>query len=193
LPLPDEYAVMKVQIAAKRLMNGPSEDALPAPGSPDRLDLLDALVRWMPGFGGYARQEQRRRADTLQREWLADRLQRGKRGLERYARVLVDAGQLDALPQVDRLRLLTDQLCGRMRGAMRGGGSFFSEASIDAVLLEQIYQHDLSLTQQAAATADIMESLGEKPTAASDTLAQIATDLVHLGDAWDAREELLQQ
>ena len=157
------------------------------------LDLLDSLIRWMPGFGGYVHQEDRRRADTLQREWLADRLQRGKRGLERYARMLTDATQLDALPQIDRLRGQTDQLCGRMRGAMRGGGRFFNASCLDAVLVERIYEHDLALTERAAQAADAMESLGDKPAGASQTLSEIATHLIELSDAWDAREELLQE
>lgn len=157
-----------------------------------RSDPLDAVLRWIPGFGGYLRSEDRRWADKRQREWLAERLERGKQGLERYARALADAGQLDAILPVDRVRSQTDQLCHRLRGAMQGG-VFFETDALDATRLDRIYEHDLALIETVAATADQMEALGDQPAQASAKLSDIAERLVQLGDALDAREDLLRE
>ena len=69
---------------------------------------IESILRHIPGFHGYLEKEYRREADELQREWLADRLQRSKRAVDNLARPLADAGQIDALPQIaERLA------CGR--------------------------------------------------------------------------------
>ena len=57
---------------------------------------IESILRRIPGFKGYLEKEYRRDSDSLQRTWLADRLQRSKRALDTYSRTLVDAGKLDA-------------------------------------------------------------------------------------------------
>lgn len=163
----------------------------PPPEEPTPPSGLEALLRWVPGFAGYLRREDRARSDARQRQWLADRLERGKQGLERYARALVDAVQLEALTPVDRLRQQTDQLIGRIRGAVRGGGGLLGATEADAARLEELYAHDLSLIEQVAATADAMDRLGDQPKNAEATLNEIAARLDALADAWDEREDLL--
>ncbi|MEM9186036.1 MAG: hypothetical protein AAGB00_06010, partial [Planctomycetota bacterium] len=139
--------------------------------------LLAAIVEWLPGFGGYDAVDERARADAEQRAWLAERLERGKQGLERYLRVLADSVQLDAVGQADRLRRETDQLSNRIRGAMRGGGGLLGGGPVDAARLERVYEHDLALIEQVAATADLMESLGGSPSDAAERLDRLASQL----------------
>ena len=74
---------------------------------------LESLGRKIPGFRGYLEKEYRRESDELQRKWLADQLQRSKRGLNEYARSLAEAAQVDQLPQIERLRSKLDRLIGR--------------------------------------------------------------------------------
>lgn len=150
-------------------------------------------MRWLPGFGGYGQTEQNARADSEQRRWIADRLEHGKLGLDRYARALVDTALLDpaqltAVTHVDRIRQQADQLIGRIRGAVRGSG-FLSGAEADTI--EAVYRHDLTLVEQSAAAADAMEALAENPATGGEQLVGIAHRLTALADAWDEREELL--
>lgn len=163
------------------------------PPEPHAPSGFSALLRWLPGFAGYLKQEDRARSDVMQRDWLADRLQRGKQGLERYARALVDAVQLDSITTVDRLRLQTDQLVGRIRGAVRGGGAFFGDAVVASARLDEVYALDLSLIEQVASVADAMEQLGAGTADAERLLAQIASGLDQLSQAWDAREDRLKE
>ena len=47
---------------------------------------IEAVLRYVPGFRGYLEKEYRRESDDLQRDWLADRLQRSKRAINASAR-----------------------------------------------------------------------------------------------------------
>ncbi len=44
---------------------------------------LEALLQTIPGFKGYLDRENRRASDQLQRQWMAERLDRAKRSLSR--------------------------------------------------------------------------------------------------------------
>ena len=85
---------------------------------------LKDLLRKIPGFSGYLDREARRTSDQLLRQWMADRLQQGKGGLDQYGRGLADAARIDQLPQLDSLRGRIDTLIARLRGA-RGLQRFF--------------------------------------------------------------------
>src|SRR5207244_13137106 len=92
---------------------------------------MESLLRSLPGFKGYREREDRRDSDKLQRDWLADRLQRSKRSIDEVIVRLTDAGQLDVLPVCDRLRVRLDKLISRIRGAMRGYSGFFDLVKVD--------------------------------------------------------------
>ena len=110
-------------------------------------NLIETVLRHIPGFRGYLEKEYRRESDELQREWLADKLQRSKRSVDELARQLVDAAEVDAIPPIDRLRVRLDRLLGRIRGAMQGYSGFFDLVRVDESLLEEVYAHDASLDE----------------------------------------------
>ena len=83
-------------------------------------NLIESVLRYIPGFRGYLEKEYRRESDELQRDWLADRLQRAKRAVDELSRPLADAGNIDLLPKIDRMRGSLDKLIARIRGAMQG-------------------------------------------------------------------------
>jgi hypothetical protein len=146
---------------------------------------IESVLRHIPGFRGY-------QSDELQRDWLADRLQRSKRGLDELAGKLVDAGQLDALPQVEKLRSRIDRLIARIRSAMQGYSGFFDLVQIDEQTLDRIYEHDLALLEQIAALSDGVEALSQKVQTAGDEIPQLLTQIETLEDAWDHREDTLK-
>src|SRR5689334_4122132 len=102
---------------------------------------IESILRRIPGFKGYLEKEYRRDSDSLQRTWLADRLQRSKRSLDAYARTLVDAGKLDAVAQIDRFKGRLDKAIGRLRGAMAGYSGFFDLVQVDEASLQRVYEY----------------------------------------------------
>ncbi len=97
----------------------------------DKRNWLETMVKNIPGFRGYLEKENRRDSDRLQRAWLADRLERSKRGLEKHSRSLADAGKTGELPKYDRVRGRLDKLVGRIRGGMSGYSGVFDLVEID--------------------------------------------------------------
>lgn len=154
-------------------------------------NFIESMLRKIPGFRGYLEKEYRRESDELQRVWLADRLQRSKRGLDRYAQQLADAAQIDTLPLVDRLRARLDKLIGRIRGAMQGYSGFFDLVRIDEGVLDRVYEYDLALMEEVAALADAIEGLDGRPEQADQLVPPILQEIEKIEDAWDRREDVL--
>ena len=125
----------------------------------EQRNLIETILRHVPGFRGYLEKEYRRDSDELARQWLADRLERSKRAIDDLTRPLADAGQIDALPQVDRLRGRLDKLIARIRGAMQGYSGFFDLVRVQEDLLDRIYQHDVQLMRQVDALGNAVEQL----------------------------------
>lgn len=174
------------ELSSQPMAHTPQESPDPTATSP-----LRKLANWIPGLGDYARGEDHRQQDLADRAWVADRLQQAKQGLERYARLLVDAGQHDLLVSVDRLRHETDRLSALVRGTPSGS----SVASQSHAELLVDYNHQL--IQQSAEIADAMEDLVDAPTTKPatnrvDPLADIASRLAKFTTTWEARTERIQ-
>jgi hypothetical protein len=155
---------------------------------------LETLLHKIPGFRGYLDKENRRESDALQREWLADRLQRCKRALDDHTRTLADRGQITELPQYDRLRGRLDKLIGRIKGAMHGYSGVFDLVRVDEAQLDRVYEHDVILTERIETLASNVEKLKGSP-AENDAAALIQSATSELDEAeraWDEREDLLK-
>ncbi|MHC4177628.1 MAG: hypothetical protein ACYSWU_08980 [Planctomycetota bacterium] len=153
---------------------------------------IETILRYIPGFRGYLEKEYRRESDDLQRDWLADRLQRSKRAIDDLSRPLADAGQIDLLPQVDRVRGRLDKLIGRIRGAMQGYSGFFDLVQVDEELLDRVYQQDVALIEQLDALAEAVESLPDRQEKLSALLPDLLRQTDDLDRLWDVREDILK-
>ncbi len=153
---------------------------------------LEELLRRIPGFRGYLEKEYRRESDELQRRWLADRLQAAKQRVDRVARSLVDTGQLDPLPQLDRLRGRLDKLISRIRGAMQGYSGMFDLVRINESVLEQVYSFDAGLMDRTDALVKSVEQLPDDSEKIAESLPKVYQDIDDIEAAWDQRENILR-
>ena len=153
--------------------------------------MLESVLRKIPGFRGYLEKETRRESDQLQRDWLATRLERAKRGLDAASREWVDAGQIDALPLCDRLRGRLDKLIGRIRGAMQGYSGFFDLVQIGETELDRIYDYDVSLMDEVDELAATVEGLTSNSQPVN-AVRQAMTQAEKLEQQWDVREDMLK-
>jgi len=155
-------------------------------------NLIETILRHIPGFRGYLEKEYRRESDDLQRDWLADRLQRSKRAIDALSRPLADAGQIDLLPQVDRVRGRLDKLIGRIRGAVQGYSGFFDLVRVDEELLDRVYERDVALIAQVDALAAAVENLPDKKEKLAVLLPDLLRQTDELEHLWDQREDVLK-
>jgi len=155
-------------------------------------NFIEDILRHIPGFRGYLEKEYRRESDDLQRDLLADRLQRAKRAIDELTRPLADAGQIDLLPQVDRVRGRLDKLLGRIRGAMQGYSGFFDLVRVDEQLLDRVYRYDANLIEQVDALAGAVEQLPEQKDQLATAVPELLGRLDELEALWDTREDILK-
>lgn len=153
---------------------------------------IESILRNVPGFRGYLEKEYRRESDELQREWLADRLARSKRAIGDLTRPLADAGQIDVLPEIDRLRGRLDKLIGRIRGAMQGYSGFFDLVRIREAELERIYEYDMQLIADVDTLATAVEKLSGGPQEIAAGLPSLYEQIDALERKWDQREDILK-
>lgn len=171
----------------------PQEFVMPEPiRHTENRGQIESLLRRIPGFRGYLEKEYRRESDELQREWLGDRLQRSKRGLDTCALQLADAAQIDTLPLVDRLRSRLDRLISRIRGAMQGYSGFFDLVHVDEALLDRVYEYDVSLMEDVALLADQIDALAGRTEQADQLVPPLLSEIQKIEEAWDRREDLLK-
>ncbi|MHB8902844.1 MAG: hypothetical protein ACYC6Y_29140 [Thermoguttaceae bacterium] len=156
----------------------------------EKRNVVESILRSIPGFRGYLEKEYRRDADALQRQWLADRLRRAKGGLDQFARPLADAGKFDLLPEVDRIRARLDTLIARIQGAMRGYSGFFDLVQVKEDALDRVYQHDLALIVDVDGLAGAVEQLPMALDPAAQ-LAELHRQLDDVGRKWDGRTDIL--
>ena len=154
--------------------------------------VIETILRYIPGFRGYLEKEYRREADELQREWLAGRLQQAKKAIDAAARPLVDAGQLDLLPQFDRVRSRLDKVLWQIRSAMQGYSGFFDMVQIGQDDLDRIYAHDVGLIDDVQQLTERIEVMPAQPDKLADALPEVLNLIDDLEDQLNLRADILK-
>jgi hypothetical protein len=163
----------------------------PARHADDR-NWLESLGRKIPGFRGYLEKEYRRESDYLARTQLVDRLQRSKASLDSYMRNLIDSSQLDALPQCERVRTRLDTLINTMRSAERGYSGLFDYVKVREDVLDQVYEHDMSLLSDVNAVGDTLDGLAGSTAPPATTIPPLLKQIDELDRLFARRSEILK-
>jgi len=154
--------------------------------------VIETILRYIPGFRGYLEKEYRRESDKLQRAWLADQLQRAKGGLDAHMKQLVQAGQIDLLPQLDQLRGRIDRTIARLRGGVAGYSGWFDLVRVDEQLLDEVYSHDAAMLAQVEALADGIEQIATATGTPQEQLADLLAKLQAVDAQIDGRDDILR-
>jgi len=153
---------------------------------------VESILQYIPGFSGYLEREYRRESDRLTRDYLAERLERSKTGLNQYGQKLVQLGALDTLPTLDQLRSKLDLTINRLRSQMPGYSGFFDLVQVDEDALADIYDHDLALVQQVESVADEVSNLATSSLAPMQVVPDLQAKFESLLNQIDHREDMLQ-
>jgi hypothetical protein len=153
---------------------------------------FESVLLRIPGFRGYLQKEYRRESDRLARQWMIERLRQGKSGLDGLMRQLVDAGQIDALPQLERVRSRLDHFTSSLSAEMSGYSGLFDYVKINEQTLDRVYEHDAGLMEEVDAFATRMQRLGAKAEDASPVAADLLSRLDGLQAQLALRADLLK-
>ncbi len=150
---------------------------------------LQKLVRQIPGFEGYFRQENRRTADKLLRQHLCAELDRTVEELEKVAGKWSRAARLDELDDLERVAGRLRRAGDKLRYADYGYTGFFDAVKIGEDDLQRFYEYDLSLRQFIADVAERVRAL-EKAEKADEALADLDEAIEALADMIEERERV---
>lgn len=157
-------------------------------------DVFKKILLKIPGFKGYFERSDRRAADKLLREMIADHYQVQWARLSGIQRDLVNAGRIELLDDIEiastKLRIFID----KVKTAAYGYAGFFDAVKVNEAELTQVYQYDLTLLtllDSVTAAIDNLEASIDTDglPAAIRNLIQKAQDSL---DAFNKRSEILK-
>jgi hypothetical protein len=127
-------------------------------------DLFTRILAKLPGFSGYIERQNRRQADKILREAIADRFQEKWQRISGLQRDLIRQGQLQYAGDLEAAALKLRQFIDRVRTASYGYAGFFDAIKINEQELARVYQYDLALLTMneeiSAAVDNVERSIG---------------------------------
>jgi hypothetical protein len=143
---------------------------------------LESLASKIPGYRGYKEKEDRRAADKLLREHLADLLKEQQRRLAELQRDLLEGGGLSLIDDLDRAVTKVQNLADRIRTASYGYAGLFDAVKVKEEELDALYDFDENMLGHLSAIQSAIDALASVMDANGDVKAAI-------GDVISAAEE----
>lgn len=115
------------------------------------------ITHYIPGWHGYQEKQERRAADKVLREFIADQLRLVKQDLEKLQMMVVEYNLSKTWETFDRMLNLTDKIESAIRYADYGYAAWGSKEKINEKELDQVYQFDATLIEDIGAINDVVE------------------------------------
>jgi hypothetical protein len=125
----------------------------------DQRGKIKELLLKVPGFKGYIELEDRRTADKLLRDAVAESYQEQLDRLTAVQTEFVDRGDLAYVDDLEAVVVKLRTFIDRISHATYGYSSFFSAIKIDAEKLDKIYDYDQSLLNGTESLSAALENL----------------------------------
>lgn len=111
----------------------------------DDQDIIRKLFSKIPGFNGYVERENRRAADKILREAVADRFEELWQRISSIQTDLISAGGLEYIDDIERAAIKIRQFVDRIRHASYGYSPFFNATKVNEEELAKVYEFDSAL------------------------------------------------
>jgi hypothetical protein len=124
-----------------------------------RRNIFERIAAKIPGIKSYVDRELRREVDKMQRDWLAEEVDRGRAALQGTVREWSRSGNLANLDLASSIDKALDRLANRIRHADYGYTGFFDAVKIREDELDRLYAFDLALIGTVENLAERIEGL----------------------------------
>ena len=94
-------------------------------------DIFRKLLSKIPGFSGYVERENRRAADKILRETIADRYEELWKRVSSLQTDLISSGGLEYIDDMERAAIKIRQFIDRIRHASYGYSTFFNATKVN--------------------------------------------------------------
>jgi len=156
----------------------------------DRRNLLERIAAKIPGIKGYLNRELRRDVDKMQRDWLAEQVDRSRQAIQGKIRDWSRSGNLANLDLASSIDKSLDRLANRIRHADYGYTGFFDPVKIREEELDRLYAFDLAMINTVEGLADRIESL--PGTAAEPDLRSVQSMVEAADRGFDERARIFE-
>ncbi len=159
----------------------------------DSQNLLEKLASKIPGFGGYLKEEQRRTADKMLRETLAQRYDEQWARISEIQRRMIGEGMIDQIDNMEAAAVKLRNFIDGMKTASYGYGGLFGAVKINDAELVKLYDYDNQLLEGVSrvtgAVDNVDASVGtDGLPAAIRNLTNICAECV---TAFDRRKDVI--
>ncbi len=120
--------------------------------------IFGKITHYIPGWHGYQEKEERRAADKVLREFLADQLRLVKQDLEKLQMMVVDYDLTKTWETFDRMLALADKIESSIRYADYGYASWGSKEKINEKELDRMYEFDATIIEDIGRINDVAEN-----------------------------------
>ncbi|MCP4142591.1 MAG: hypothetical protein GY755_20320 [Chloroflexi bacterium] len=108
----------------------------------DSQDVFKKLASKIPGFSGYVERQNRRAADKLMRETIADRFQEQWKRTSQLQTDMISAGMLSYIDDMERAAIQMRTFIDKIRTASYGYSGLFDAVKINEEELAKLYSFD---------------------------------------------------
>ncbi|GAB4503534.1 MAG: hypothetical protein Fur0043_05260 [Anaerolineales bacterium] len=122
-------------------------------------DIFKKLASSIPGFNGYIERQNRRAADKLLRQTVADRFEEQWRRASNMQADLVNADLHDLVDDMEKAAIQMRTFIDKMRTATYGYTGFFDAVKINEAELAKLYEFDLAFFQVAESIAHALDTV----------------------------------
>jgi hypothetical protein len=156
-------------------------------------DVFQKILGYIPGFKGYIERSQRRAADKMLRDQVAQKYSELASRAGHFQKDIADAGALDLLDEMEAVAMKLRTFTDRIKNASYGYSGFFDAVKINEKELEKIYAFDAAffeLSTQIASGLDNVEAAigGDGLKAAIRAVDGLAKQA---GETYDRRYQVL--
>ena len=131
-----------------------------------QMDVFKKLASYIPGFSGYIERQNRRAADKLLRESVADRFEELWKRTSNIQTDMVNEGMIALMDDMEQGAIQLRTFADKIRTATYGYAGFFDAVKIKEEELSQLYQFDLAFFDVAEqinrALDNIEASMGDE-------------------------------
>jgi hypothetical protein len=122
-------------------------------------DIFKKLASYIPGFNGYIERQNRRAADKLLRETVADRFDEQWKRASNMQADIVAANMYDLVDDMEKAAIQLRTFIDKIRTASYGYTGFFDAVKINEAELEKLYQFDAAFFQVAEAIGSALDTV----------------------------------
>jgi hypothetical protein len=122
-------------------------------------DIFKKLASYIPGFNGYIERQNRRAADKILRDTVADRFEEQWKRTSNIQTDMVNQGMIKLMDDMEQAALQLRTFADKIRTATYGYSGFFDAVKINEAELAQLYQFDMAFFDAAEGIGRALDNI----------------------------------